>query len=192
MKKNGFTLIELMGVIILLGLVSIVSYTVITNQIDKNKSDVSDATKKLIYVAVDNYLEDNNNTYPKLEGNNYCISLTDLINGDYISDDAIKNVRDINLNKKIQVSVGSFKKLDYELLNECNIITVTFNPNGGLISQTNKGVALNSTYGYLPTPKKVGYRFLGWYYDNNEITSTTIVVQESDHTLTAMWESIER
>lgn len=40
--------------------------------------------------------------------------------------------------------------------------TVTFDPNGGTLSQNTKQVLYNEPYGELPTPTKEGYTFLGW------------------------------
>lgn len=39
---------------------------------------------------------------------------------------------------------------------------VTFDPNGGTLSETTKWVEYNEPYGELPTPTKEGYTFLGW------------------------------
>ena len=39
---------------------------------------------------------------------------------------------------------------------------VTFDPNGGTLSETTKWVEYNEPYGSLPTPTREGYTFLGW------------------------------
>ena len=41
--------------------------------------------------------------------------------------------------------------------------TLTFNPNGGSVSETSRKVKEGSTYGTLPTPTRSGYAFNGWY-----------------------------
>lgn len=67
-------------------------------------------------------------------------------------------------------------------------VTVTFNANGGSVSQSSKTVTVGSTYGTLPTPTRTNYSFQGWYdASNNKITSTTTVTRTSNHTLTAKW-----
>ena len=40
---------------------------------------------------------------------------------------------------------------------------VTFNANGGTVSVKSKTVTQNQKYGSLPTPKRSGYVFTGWY-----------------------------
>ena len=42
------------------------------------------------------------------------------------------------------------------------IYTVTFDPNGGTLSEPTKQVTYGDPYGELPTPTREGYTFLGW------------------------------
>lgn len=68
--------------------------------------------------------------------------------------------------------------------------TVTFNANGGTVTQTSKTVTYNSTYGTLPTPSRIGYSFAGWYTSSSggsQVTSSTTVTTASNHTLYAHW-----
>ena len=69
-------------------------------------------------------------------------------------------------------------------------ISVTFNANGGSVSQTSIKVILGATYGTLPTPTRTGYDFTGWYdapNGGNLITSSTVVSNGANHTLYAHW-----
>ena len=69
-----------------------------------------------------------------------------------------------------------------------NKYTVTFNPNGGSISQSTKAVTFGSAYGDLPTPNRTGHTFLGWFNEKNEsITTESIVNIPDNHTLYAHW-----
>ena len=45
--------------------------------------------------------------------------------------------------------------------------TLTFNANGGSVSQTTKTVTYGQTYTDLPTPTRNGYTFKGWYAEFN-------------------------
>ncbi|MBP3284546.1 MAG: InlB B-repeat-containing protein [Clostridia bacterium] len=68
--------------------------------------------------------------------------------------------------------------------------TVTFNSNGGSAVDSIK-VAYGKTYGTLPTPTRENYTFLGWYKEEtfiNQVTNTSTVTVESDHTLYANWQ----
>ncbi len=68
--------------------------------------------------------------------------------------------------------------------------TVTFNANGGSVSQGSKTVYYGSTYDDLPTPTRAGYSFTGWYTDpdaGNYVSESTIVSNPNDHALYAHW-----
>lgn len=72
-----------------------------------------------------------------------------------------------------------------------NTYKVTFNANGGAVSQSSKNVTHDSTYGALPTPTRAGYNFLGWYTDatsGSKIISSTKVTITAAQTLYAHWE----
>ncbi len=67
---------------------------------------------------------------------------------------------------------------------------VSFNANGGSVSQASKGVLVGSTYGTLPTPTRTGYTFNGWYTASSggtKITASSTVNITSDITLYAQW-----
>lgn len=67
-------------------------------------------------------------------------------------------------------------------------ITVTFNANGGTISNSSKTVYYGESYGDLPTPKKDYYTFSYWASASGaKVTRTTSVTVESNHTLTAVY-----
>jgi uncharacterized repeat protein (TIGR02543 family) len=77
-----------------------------------------------------------------------------------------------------------------------NKYTVTLEPNGGSISKTKVTVTYDSLYSlYLPTPKKDGYTFEGWYKNPNlsgsPISLISTVKTTSDHTLYAKWKAVE-
>ena len=71
-------------------------------------------------------------------------------------------------------------------------MTVSFNGNGGSVSNGSKTVVFNSTYGDLPVPKKDYQNFIGWYTSasgGDKITGSTTVSRSDNHTLYARWEN---
>ena len=73
--------------------------------------------------------------------------------------------------------------------------TVTFDPNGGSVSQTSKTVRYSQDYGTLPTPTREGYTFDGWYTSatgGSLKTSSSTVTTASNHTLYAHWTATVR
>lgn len=70
--------------------------------------------------------------------------------------------------------------------------TITFDANGGTVSQSSKTIASGETYGTLPTPSRDFYQFDGWYTSANGgslVKSSTAV--SGNQTLYAHWTFIE-
>ena len=73
-----------------------------------------------------------------------------------------------------------------------NTYTVTFDANCGSVSPTSKTVAYGSTYGSMPTPRRTGYTFDGWYTDKDLlVTDKTVVEVNDNHVLHAEWDVLE-
>lgn len=71
-----------------------------------------------------------------------------------------------------------------------NTYTVTFNPNGGTVSTTTKKVTYAATYGTLPAPTRIGYKFDGWFTSasgGTQVLATTKVSITANQTLYAHW-----
>ena len=74
-------------------------------------------------------------------------------------------------------------------------LTVTFDPNGGMLAEADKTKSLTTgeTYGTLPVPSYAGYDFAGWYTEKGggtEIKENTTVTVFGTQTLYAHWTPI--
>lgn len=72
---------------------------------------------------------------------------------------------------------------------KANSYTLTFNPNGGTVSETSRKVAQGSPLGKLPVPTRPGYIFNGWFeysYGGTQYTESSIM-GSSDLTIYASW-----
>ncbi|MDE5781510.1 MAG: InlB B-repeat-containing protein, partial [Lachnospiraceae bacterium] len=75
-----------------------------------------------------------------------------------------------------------------------NKYTVKFNKNGGTVSKKSKTVKYASKYGSLPTAKRKGYTFSGWYTSKTggkKVTSSVKVSTAKTHTLYARWTKVK-
>ena len=72
MNKKGFTLVELLAIVILLVGIFLLMYPKITEILEKEEQKIDDIELETIYDAVDRYI-DNNNDYEKTVGKEYCI-----------------------------------------------------------------------------------------------------------------------
>ncbi len=68
-----------------------------------------------------------------------------------------------------------------------NEYSVSFDYAGGESSTEQTTVIFDGKYGELPQSTKVGYTFGGWSYENESISSSTVVKAPKNHTLVAKW-----
>ena len=67
------------------------------------------------------------------------------------------SVKDENTTFRITLTNNESQNQDYQ-----RKYIVTFDPDGGTLSETSKEVSYHEPYGTLPTPTKEGYTFMGW------------------------------
>lgn len=77
MKNKGFTLVELLGVIIIVGLLSLVIFPNIISSFFEVSNKLDDATKIVVVEAAKDYYENNRNKISNLD---YCITISTLQN----------------------------------------------------------------------------------------------------------------
>ena len=68
--------------------------------------------------------------------------------------------------------------------------TITLDANGGLCSKKTKTYKLGDVYGNLPTAKKCGYEFVGWFLEDGTEASASTPVAAKDHKLIAKYGSL--
>lgn len=86
MKKRGFTLVEMLAVLVLLIIISLVVFPSIINYINSSKGEISDTSKEMIISNAKLYVNNNKTTFPTLEGHSYCMKLQTLADNDYIEE----------------------------------------------------------------------------------------------------------
>lgn len=78
MKKSGFTLVELLGVLVIIGVLSAISVAIYTNSISSSRSSLSDFQKSQLEKVARTYVAINtisfNNLFDSL-GENACVSI---------------------------------------------------------------------------------------------------------------------
>lgn len=115
MKKNkGFTLIEMLAVLVIIILLTSVVVPSIINLITKNKNKLSSQTKEIIYSAASLYLDENNN-YSKSVGNVYCITLASLVNDGKLEApiNDFKTGKEIDLSKVVVAKVNKYSEFEF-------------------------------------------------------------------------------
>lgn len=82
MNKKGFTLVELLAVIVLLGLIALIAAPAITGIIKQSKDSLSDSQKQSIEMSAKNWATDNMGKLPS-NGNCILVKLSTLQSGGY-------------------------------------------------------------------------------------------------------------
>ena len=65
--------------------------------------------------------------------------------------------------------------------------TISFDPNGGVCSESGRTVQEGDSFGTLPQATRDGYTFDGWMYSDGSVASGSDIMGSSDVYLTAMW-----
>ena len=132
MNNKGFTLVELLSVIIILTLIMFLVLPNITNMVKNKETEIDELTFNIIKDATKLYIEDNNKLYKKINGNKYCISLIELVESGYLKENIKFDGDDIINLKTMQVTYenGFIYELVYS--NSCQMTVPTYQ-NGSVV-----------------------------------------------------------
>ena len=87
---RGFTLAELMGVIVILGILAVVITTTIDKNITNSRNETCKSQEENLIQAAQMYVTDNPDVLPQLNGGQHAekpVPISDLIAGNYIESD---------------------------------------------------------------------------------------------------------
>lgn len=175
MKNSAFTLIELLGVMVILALILTLITPRIINSIKDTTIEVDNLTEKLIYSSTENLINDNKNLFKKVNGNTYCVQVKELVDIDYIKAPKINN-KDITDTMSVKVTYNNgfnyelVKKENCEEISETQIlysIKYTSINSDNLPKIVKKGESIKIDLS-LDSPERIIVKI-----DNNEITNYT-------------------
>lgn len=109
--KKGFTLVEVLAVIVIIGLIFLMTFPTILNSIKKSQDKIDDNTFELIKSSTKEYTNDN---LDELE-DNYCVDIATLISDGYIDEDIVTAKDNDLLSKSI-----NYNDNNYEIVDSCN------------------------------------------------------------------------
>lgn len=109
-NSKGFTLVELLGTIVILGIIALITTPPIINQIKNAKTKVSTASVSYLYSAGESYVKENLNSYPMTTNSVICVSITKLVDNGNIKDSYIKE-HDIDASSAVKFIVNAQSKL---------------------------------------------------------------------------------
>ncbi len=121
MKKNGFTLLEILGVIVLLGIVAVLVVTLSNRTLKESKQSLYDSQKETIITSAKNWTIANNGQLPMSESDGeYKLTFKKLAEDGYIDNDELIDPRNNKLIcGYIQITYNDSKKqYKYEIIEE--------------------------------------------------------------------------
>lgn len=117
MKKNkAFTLVELIGVVVILGILMLILFPTMLNGIKHSGKKLENAQKRLVLQAAELYAKENSTTYLPYDGSKYCISLKELLEHDMLTKGM---VQDVPIDTFVLVSTSN-QQTDYMIDSQCS------------------------------------------------------------------------
>ncbi len=196
-KENGFTLVELLAVIVIIAIILAIAIPTISNYKEERK-------KNLFFALAKNIIRELN--YENMETNSSLFNILGSLEME-LSEDQVDLNKSYILTSEDGVVLNIFGKGIYNGLYLCDVSSstisanyedttcvdgnyksiVTLDASGGVVEPTTLEVTAGNEYGELPTPTKENSNFIGWYYNGTKIESNTKVTAIVNHTLVAKW-----
>ena len=201
--KKAFTLVELLGVIIVLGVIALIAFPIVNKSIKTSKEDSLNSIIKTIEKAAEEYVVREHMGYTTSYDK---VNLDELIAKGYLKDNIINPVTNDKMNGCVVYKWhDDYNQYKYEYQDPCTVKTLI----GTLLGQYNEsnttGLVKDSTnenlYYYTGTNEEVSNNFL-WYgghqwrvleFDTSANTLTLITQQPltAISPVSAVWESQE-
>lgn len=169
MNSKGFTLVEVLAVLIILAILLTVAVPIMNNLIDNKTKDTFLINAKTLIRQI----KYENKEFTSSTINALGLAEIDFKDYDKNASMAYQQGDEIYLNL---VGTGQYEGMYLCWVsletNTANVqttacpaptyYTVTFNANGGTVGTSSMQIIPGTNYGTLPTPTRAGYKFLGW------------------------------
>lgn len=114
--EKGFTLTELLGVIVIVGILLLLIVPTIINRIGNTEDEAKESNNQIIYNAADQYIKEHPEDYPPGKSGRYCITIKSLIDDGKLAEPVIDITtgKDIS-DKSVMVTIYSTGNMEYEI-----------------------------------------------------------------------------
>lgn len=117
--KKGFTMAEMIGVVIILCVIALLAFPPILNLVKRTENDLDESTKQLVVTATTRYITKNINDFPKTKNNIYYVFIEDLLKEQLLSNSLIES-SNLKLNSCVKISVNNNYKYEYNVEVTCS------------------------------------------------------------------------
>lgn len=116
MKKKGFTLVEILGVLVVLSMLVLIIAPTIINRLSASKETANDSQNKIIFESTNTLIDADKEKYKLIPGDVYCITLQNLLDENKLAE-PLKDVTtnkpyDTNTTVKVVISNDSVRTFE--------------------------------------------------------------------------------
>jgi len=86
-NRKGFTMVELLAVIVILGILMAISIPAVSRWVNRSKNENLESQKQTLIMASKSYAQANKGILPKEIGSSVAIKVTDLRNANFLNED---------------------------------------------------------------------------------------------------------
>ncbi len=181
MKKHGFTLVEMLGILVVLSIIVVISVPAITSSLKKADQQRYDDWLDSLYIAAEEYVESHREDFYEVNaGATSYLSIQQLLDQGYLKEsvkdpDTGNDITDVAI---VKITVNEDQTLKYELVYKSEldeiVISVGMDPDPNLVTWTSKDVTV-TIYAEASSGMRVNeYSFDGgktWQKDNKKTVS---------------------
>ena len=154
-NKKGFTLVEMLGVLIILVIIFMISFPTLTRVLKNTEEDLANSEKIIVVDATKDLLNSKKDIYIPNDDNTYCIAFETLMNQGKLTENQVENIsEDFNT---VKVTYKNRKAI-YEVLGT-GCTEVVKDAHLELVGKTNVNLELASD-GSVKTYVEEGLNFI--------------------------------
>ena len=172
-KNNGFTLIEILAVVTIIGLIFILVIPKITTSLKNKKGDVDRTTTNLVLSATKLYVQEHSSKFDKEDGNVSCMPINMLVKKGYL-EGPVKNVTDdLDITDTKSVRITYDKGFKYEIVGKKDCIASVF--------QKVFYDSFGNKYKRVEYIESDGIQYIdtGYYANNNTVVEAKLYTEET-------------
>ena len=111
-NNHGFSLVELLAVVVFLGIIASIGLVASNRLIEKSNKDKMESQKNTVTMSAQTYMQNNKNLVPKIIGETTILKISDLRLSNYLTED-IKNEKGESCMEKSYVRVYKLSNTEY-------------------------------------------------------------------------------
>ena len=124
-NRKGFTLVELLAVIVILGIIMMISIPAVNRWIDRGKAESDEGNKKTLVMAAQSYAQGNSESLPKAIGDSTIITAEELKNSNFLKEELVNSDKNICMDYYVKVRKVNQKNYEYKAYIYCEGDTIT-------------------------------------------------------------------